>query len=514
MIRKVLTENGWLRGLPAADPRITAYKGVPYAAPPIGRNRWRAPQPCQNWEGERAAFAFSEIPMQAPVRGDPDSLYDREWNVDTDIPMGEDCLTLNIWALADGRKDMPVFVWYYGGGLQVGYTAEMEFDGERIARRGIVVVTVNYRLGCFGFLSHPEITSEQPEAPANFGFLDQQAALRWVNRNIKAFGGDPENVTIGGQSAGGMSVCAQMTCQKNQELFQRAIIESGAFVPPYPSDFGLCTDLATAEKRGESFFAFLGVKTLAEARAMDAIVLRNRALDWEKIYGWAKTFGEAVDGVFSQRNSQEWFLDSDCLPVPVLMGHTDSEFMAVPPARNEEELITFAKNEFGESSKEFLSFFTHPATEESISREGRVNAIGFAVQCAALHRYRDGKPLPTYAYQFSAEIPGPDHPGTFHSVDLWFFFETLAKCWRPFRGWHYDLARNMCDYWCNFIKTGNPNGIDSQGEILPDWPSFDPELPMRMDFSSIAASENCPASALERFLLDWYNRKKEKLKKQ
>ena len=142
--------------------------------------------------------------------------YAREWAVDATLPMSEDCLYLNIWAPADGRKNMPVYVWYFGGGLQVGNTTEMEFDGERIARRGIVVVTVGYRLNAFGFLCHPEITKEQPDAPANFGFLDQQFATRWVKRNIAAFGGDPENITIGGQSAGGMSVCAQMTCPENK----------------------------------------------------------------------------------------------------------------------------------------------------------------------------------------------------------------------------------------------------------------------------------------------------------
>lgn len=504
MIRKVKTENGWVKGLPASDPRITSYKGIPYAAPPVGENRWRAPQPCAPWAGEREAYAFSPIPMQAPISADPKNLYDREWHVDKEIPMGEDCLTLNIWTPADGRKDMPVFVWYFGGGLQVGYSAEMEFDGGRIARRGIVVVTVNYRVNVFGFLCHPEITREQPEAPGNFGFLDQQAATRWVKRNIAAFGGDPDNITIGGQSAGGMSVSAQLTCPENQGLFQRAIIQSGAFAPPYPFTFGLCSDLKSAEDSGKAFFDFLGVKTLAQARAMDAVTLRNKALEWDGIHGWGRTFGEAVDGVFSRRNSQQWFLDENRLNVPVLLGHTASEFTHAPQAADEAALRAEAENAFGGDAETFLSFFSHPATEESVKREGSVNCIEFAVRAAAEAQKRMGRDIPLYYYRFNADIPGWDDPGTFHSVDLWFFFETLAKCWRPFKGRHYDLARQMCDYWCNFIKTGDPNGTDSQGETLPAWPAFDPQQPIRMEFGGTAAAQMCPESGLVRFLVEKY----------
>ena len=504
MIRRVRVENGWVKGLPAADPRITSYKGIPFAAPPVGENRWRAPQPCPDWEGDLEAYQFSPIPMQAPISADPKNLYDREWHVDREIPMGEDCLTLNIWAPADGRKDMPVFVWYFGGGLQVGYSAEMEFDGERIARRGIVVVTVNYRVNVFGFLCHPEITAEAPDAPGNFGFLDQQAATRWVKRNIAAFGGDPERITIGGQSAGGMSVSAQLTCPENKGLFQAAIIQSGAFAPPYPFNFGLCSDLAAAEESGRKFFDFLGVKSLAEARAIDAAALRNKALEWEGIYGWGKTFGEAVDGKFSLRPSQQWFRDPDRLQVPVLLGHTSSEFIHAPQAEDEESLRAFAQKVFGADAETFLSFFSHPATAESIRREGSVNSIGFAVRAAGESQKRRGVDAPLYCYQFAPEIPGWDNAGTFHSVDLWFFFETLAKCWRPFKGKHYDLARQMCDYWCSFIRTGDPNGAGSDGETLPWWPVYDPEKPVRMNFGETAAPQASEPSALVRFLLDKY----------
>lgn len=173
--------------------------------------------------------------MQVRQELDDNNIYTREWAVEPDIAMSEDCLYLNVWTPAKQTDEkLPVYVWYFGGGLQVGHPAEMEFDGERIARRGIVVVTINYRLNIFGFLCHPEITAESPEAPANFGNLDQQAATRWVKRNIAAFGGDPDNITIGGQSAGGGSVMSQLTSPQNEGLFQRAIVESGIFTDLYP----------------------------------------------------------------------------------------------------------------------------------------------------------------------------------------------------------------------------------------------------------------------------------------
>lgn len=178
MIRIAETENGTVRGLPAADPRVSAFKGIPFAAPPIGENRWRAPQPCKNWKGILDAFTFAPISMQ-DVPGLGTDIYCREWHVDPDIPMSEDCLYLNVWTNAKSTDErLPVLVWFFGGGYQWGYTSEMEFDGERLARQGVVVVTVNYRLGALGFLAHPDITAAQPDAPCNFGSLDQQAGVR------------------------------------------------------------------------------------------------------------------------------------------------------------------------------------------------------------------------------------------------------------------------------------------------------------------------------------------------
>ena len=499
MIRRVHVENGWVRGLPAADPRITSYKGIPFAAKPIGENRWRAPQPCPDWEGELFACDFGPIPMQANCAGDPTKdIYAREWHVNPDLPMSEDCLYLNVWAPADGRKNMPVYVWYFGGGLQVGSTTEMEFDGERIARRGIVVVTVGYRLNVFGFLCHPEITAEAPDAPANFGFLDQQCATRWVKRNIASFGGDPENITIGGQSAGGMSVCAQMTCPDNHGLFARAIVQSGTFIQPYNTDQMLrAKTLAQAEEQGVKFFEALGVRTLAEARALDARVIEDLSLSMP----WG-VWNEAVDGKFSTYPSGDWFLHADRVICPVLLGQTSDEFTVTPDAQSEDDLRALAKKIAPGREEDFAACFAGPMTAESIKRDGNVHMIGLAIRAASLANEGAGIEQKLYAYNFDAEIPGWDDPGTFHSVDLWFFFETLAKCWRPFTGKHYDLARNMCDYWCNFMRTGDPNGADSQGKALPLWPALTGDDPAWMVFGDRAQPQRWTTAPLEDMLLD------------
>lgn len=437
--------------------------------------------------------------MQACCAGDPaKDIYSREWAVDKDLPMSEDCLYLNIWAPADGRKNLSVYVWYFGGGLQVGNTAEMEFDGERLARRGIVVVTVGYRLNVFGFLCHPELTKQQPDAPANFGFLDQQCATRWVKRNIAAFGGDPENITIGGQSAGGMSVCAQMTSPQNEGLFQRAIVQSGTFVNPYQVPMGIRPmTLAEREKQGEAFFAALGVSTLEEARSLDARTVEEMSLKWT----WG-CWGEAIDGVFSTYSSSDWYRHAERITCPVLLGQTGSEFIAVPEAKTAEELTQLAQNLLGEEKAQLLRHFPEPITPESIAENGKMQMIAFAMRALAKMNEKQQIAQPVYAYQFDAEIPGWDHPGTFHSVDLWFFFETLAKCWRPFTGKHYDLARQMCDYWANFIRTGDPNGLDSQGKPLPLWPELKADNPALMVFGDAAMPQPWPMTELESCLLE------------
>jgi para-nitrobenzyl esterase len=502
MLRIVKVENGMVQGLPAADPRITSFKGIPFAAPPVGENRWRAPQPAKNWDGILKAYEFAPISMQAPTVIDVNNIYTREWAVDPDIAMDEDCLYLNVWTPANSPDEkLPVYVWFFGGGLQVGHTAEMEFDGERIARRGIVVVTVNYRLNVFGFLCHPEITAEAPEAPANFGHLDQQAGILWVKRNIAAFGGDPENITIGGQSAGGGSVLSQLTSPQNEGLFQKAIIQSGIFTPLYKGSPapGMRLNLAEAEKEGEKFFDFLGVSSLEEARQLDAVYIRDKALEYNRFWGTVE------DDVFCVGNAFDLFVQNQRWKVPVLLGHTSDEFFSVPCVKTMDEFKKMAKEMFGDDADEYLSLCNAESGNfEEVMKKASVRGIEYSIRVAVQANSDTGEEIPLYYYVFDAEIPGWDNLGTFHSVDLWFFFETLAKCWRPFVGKHYDLARQMCNYWANFIRSGNPNGKDSTGEDLPQWEPCTAEAPYAMVFGDKSEFVKEQPSELMQFLVKQY----------
>ncbi len=505
MLRKVQVENGWVEGLPAADPRVTSFKGIPYAAPPVGENRWRAPQPAKDWEGVLQAYKFGPISMQRVPGADPDNIYSREWNVDTSIQMDEDCLMLNVWTPAKKADEkLPVFVWYFGGGLREGNTAEMEFDGERIARRGIVVVTVNYRLNVFGFLCHPEITAECPEFPGNFGYLDQRFATMWVKRNIAAFGGDPDNMTIGGQSAGGGSVMAQVASPMNKGLFQKAIVDSGVEFMPYPpSMFGPALTLQEGEAYGVKFFEELGVKTLAEARKIDAVTLRD------KMAVSKQRFGVVTDGRFITGPSNELFIRNEVNLVPMMFGHTATEFPSTPHANTVEEFEAYARATFGEDADEFLQICSsRDGAVSEMLYKSQAQHMEFSIRSFGKMKAKTGDKTPFYYWMFNPEMPGWDNPGAFHSSDLWFFFETLAKCWRPFKGKHYDVARHMCNYWANFIRSGDPNGPDADGQDMPLWKPYTDEDPWRMWFDDTVHAENKGPSRLMEFLVRNFTKNK------
>ena len=456
MLRITETENGKVRGIEAADPRITAFKGIPFAAPPVGKNRWRAPQPAQNWEGIRECYRFAPISIQ-DTPGLGTDIYCKEWHVDPEIEMSEDCLYLNVWTPAKSKEEkLPVVVWFFGGALQWGYPSEMEFDGERVARRGVVVVSVNYRLAALGFMTHPQIIKEQPDFPANFGNLDQQYGLRWVQRNIANFGGDPKNVTIAGQSAGGGSVLSQIAYQGNKGLFERGIIQSG-IVKSINGSWGLTKpcSLEEAAKKGEEFFELLGVKTLEEARELDALYIRDKYAQYcgndFSFAGMAKRFMTVQDNVFCCGDPYDAIVSGKALSVPIMAGNTSDEFL------------------------------------EDTQKYGKISPVEWAVKKMAVDRKENGVDLPVYYYCFDPDIPGDDNPGTFHSVELWFFFETLAKCWRPFVGRHYDLARQMCNYWSNFVKTGDPNGCDADKTKMPEWKPYTKDCTCSMIFTSDGA---------------------------
>ncbi|MCR4690670.1 MAG: carboxylesterase family protein [Lachnospiraceae bacterium] len=442
MKRIAETENGILQGMQGTDARITVYKGVPFAAPPVGENRWRAPQPCENWEGIRTAYTYGPISMQ-DTPGLGDDVYCHEWHVDPDIPMSEDCLYLNIWTPAKSPDEkLPVLYWIYGGAFQWGYTAEMEFDAERLAARGIVVVTVAYRLGAFGFLAHPEITKESPDAPGNFGLLDQRAGLFWVKRNIAAFGGDPDRITVAGQSAGGCSVINQITSETNGDLIKGAMIFSGIIrfdEKQIDQDLFRAPTLEEAEKQGEDLFAYLGVESLAQARDLDASFIVEKYAAYREDHPFLTNI---IDGHFCKGDPQQRLAQGLYPNIPLISGNTTDEFI--------EEGINIV--------------------ERSVKRTfGEI-----------LQNRPDAK---LYYYRFGAEIPGDDHPGCFHSCDLWFFFETLMKCRRPFVGKHYDLARQMCNYVAAFVKFGDPNCKDADGSEQDKWELYTAADKEGMDFT-------------------------------
>ena len=504
MLRVAKTENGMVRGLPAADTFITAFKGIPFAAPPVGKNRWRVPQPAESWEGVRDCFRFGAIAMQDVPSGN--GFYDKEWHNDPArdemAVMSEDCHQLNVWTPAKSADErLPVMVWIYGGGLNWGHPSEMEFDGERIARRGVVLVSVNYRLNAFGFLAHPEITAENNGVHCtNFGLYDQKAGIDWVRRNIANFGGDPDNITIFGQSAGGRSTLCQVITPLNKDNgIKQAISQSGggisfgtgAGAAGYPT-------LAEAEAAGVKFFEFLGVKTLEEARQIDAETLRDKASAFRNA-GYHR-WGLVVDGTFLPDQPNKMLCENRRLQIPMMIGNTDDEFMNVFTGKTYAEFEAQVTARLGDAAAEFLTLCgkgTLP--EEEIMKNAEVNGSAFGARLFSMKAAESG--LPVYFYSFGPEMPGDD-AGAFHSSELWFMFESLAKCWRPFTGKHYDLARQMCNYWTNFAKTGNPNGPDADGTPMPEWRPFTDDNSRGITFRERSEMDPAELSPAIRFLYE------------
>ena len=499
MLRETVTEQGRVRGVVGTDARITVYKGIPYAADTSGDNRWRAPQPGPKWEGVRDCSEFGPITVQAVPGKDPNAFYSKEWHVDPEVPMGEDGLRLNIWTPAKSADEkLPVFVWFFGGAFKEGYAHEMEFDGERLASRGIIYVSVAYRVNIFGFLCHPDLVKEAPEAPANFGMLDQRAGLEWVIRNIANFGGDPGNITIGGQSAGGGSVWNHLTSPGSRNLFQKAIIQSaGGLGFRYPkSMFGFRSfTFEDAQQNGAKFLKeVLGCDTIAEARKLDA-----REIE-EKVLATGAMFGPIVDGKFMLQSQNEAILKDELPRIPILIGNTTNEFMNGPAADDEETIVKWAQDSFGEYADEYLDICRRMAKEtgESLRKVATVGTFELGSQLA-LECFADQK-RDIHYYIFGPTIPGDD-AGAFHSSDLWFMSENLLKCWRPFDGHHFDLARKMANYWANFVKTGDPNGNDKDGTPMLHWDPFTAEDRCNIFFGDEVVMDHRPYTEKRKFLL-------------
>lgn len=469
MLRITNTETGKVRGVPAADPRITAFLGIPYAAPAVGNLRWRAPQPAEPWDGIRNCYIYGDSPMQRKP-GVGANVNAQEWHVDPDLPMSEDCLNLNVWTPAmTGEEKFPVMIYLYGGASLWGYTPQMELDGERMARRGVVVVTVNYRVNVFGFFAHPELTAEcGDDYCCNFGYLDQQAAIQWVHRNIVNFGGDPDNVTLFGQSAGAGATLAQITSPTTDpSTIHRAIIQSGGGLTYGNSRFAYTREQAEAD--GVAFLEKIGCKTLAEARAIDAETLRD--LVFQHLND--SRFAPCVDGKFLVEDPNTAIAANRWLRIPIMVGNTtnDTDFgRNYMLGRTPDEFKAHVEKCYPEIAEKVLELADYESYDiDEIRANCRAKSAFFAPQLLALRVADDG--LPSYVYNFDGYMPGDDQ-GAFHSSELWFMFETLAKCWRPFQGQHYDLARMMCNYWTNFAKNGDPNGLDNDGTPMPEWTAY------------------------------------------
>ena len=435
--------GGHVRGISAETPGITVYKGIPYAAPPVGELRWKAPQPVVPWEGILEADHFGPPSWQNPHTGGD---YTAEFFFDGDPAFSEDCLYLNVWTPAAGQpeKKLPVTLWIHGGAYVAGWGSEPEMDGEEWARHGGVLVTFTYRLGLLGFLAHPALSAENPaDVSGNYGMLDQIAALKWVQDNIAAFGGDPDHITLMGQSAGAMSVQTLVTSPLSKGMVAGAIIQSGGVMSNRPLLGG--TSLLEVEQAGKELMDWACCKTLEQMRAMpaeDLLGLTWRYMSDTKKLSRAAT-APVLDGYVLPETFTDAALGGRIADIPYLVGSTLDDM--------------------------------------------GILADGIETFCAL--REKSGKPA--YAYQFARRLPTDGRPdvleGAFHSSELWYMFNTLRFSWRPFTEGDRALAEQMITAWTNFARSGDPNG-----ECVPEWEpctKADPRMMVfRLDEDDVVAS--------------------------
>lgn len=467
---QVRIETGLVEGITDGDSRIRIFKGIPFAAPPVGNLRWQAPRPAAPWTGVRKATEFGARCMQGRVFSD--MVFRDE--------MSEDCLYLNVWTPAVSAKEsLPVMVWIYGGGFQAGSASEPRQDGENLAKKGVVVVSFNYRLGVFGFLSHPELTKEAG-ASGNYGLLDQVAALQWVKKNIAAFGGDPRKVTIFGESAGSFSVSALMASPLAQGLFQRAIGESGAFFTV--GEGTLATkSLAQSEQDGVKFVEAVGAKSIADLRAKSADEVLQAALK-----GQAFRFAPNIDGRMLPRDVYSIYAEGKQAHVPLLAGWNADEARAgVVLAKDKPTVSSFsaqARTRFGESADTLLKLYAANSDAEALESAAALASdlfIGYTTwKWIEMQKQTGGSTVFRYSFDKAPPV-APDMKingvavtakdiGARHAGEIEYVFGTLKSVNVPWQPEDWKLSDEMMTYWTNFAKTGNPNGA-----TLPRWPSYD-----------------------------------------
>jgi len=492
---RVNTHNGIVEGTEQSG--LRSFKGIPYAAPPVGDLRWKEPQPAANWQGNRPATQFGARCMQGNIYGDM---------VFRAAGTSEDCLYLNVWTPKDA-KGLPVLVYFYGGGFAAGDGSEPRYDGENMARKGIVALTVNYRLGIFGFYAHPELTKESPHhASGNYGLLDQTAALNWVQQNIAAFGGDPKKVTIAGESAGSISVSVQMASPLSKGLIAGAIGESGASIaptlPPVPQ--------ADAEQVGVKFASANNWSTLVELRATKA----QELLDAASKPG-AGRFPLVVDGYLLPKTVAELYAAGEQAHVPLLVGWNSEESGARALLRSDpptpENYAKAIRAQYADRADDVLKAFPGTSDAEVLQSATELASdrfIAFSTwKWFDLHAKTGGKP--TYLYFYARPRPPMVTPptngnamtpprGAVHSAEIEYAMGNLGTntvfAWTPE---DKKISETMSSYFANFIKTGDPNGTG-----LPRWPSnqgTDASQQQRMRIDVDTKAE--PLGHRERYLL-------------
>jgi para-nitrobenzyl esterase len=469
---QVKIDAGVVAGTTGASPEIRVFKGIPFAAPPTGNNRWRAPQPVAHWSGTRPATEFGARCTQGGPPGGP--------NAAAPPPTSEDCLYLNVWTTAESANDRrPVMVWIYGGGFFGGAGSEARYAGDGLAKKGAVVVTLNYRLGSLGFLAHPELSAESDhKVSGNYGMLDALAALRWVQQNIAAFGGDPDNVTVFGESAGANMIATLVGSPAAKGLFRRAIAQSGAWMGLAMARMGT---LANAEQAGAKAVADAGAKSIAELRAKPA----------REVFTSIRGGNLVVDGYLIPEDLSLTFASGRQNAVDILVGSNQDEgtFFA-RPGLTAEQYTTQARQRFGVLADGYLKIF--PAGDDAAANRSyleafRDEAAWHQRKFAELQAKRGDK---TFVYYFTHVPPSPpDRPsrGATHVAEVPYMFDNLPAG-LPWTDVDRKLADTMASYWVNFARTGDPNGAE-----LPAWPAYRAATGKAQVLGDVVATETASA---------------------
>lgn len=474
--RIIEVKEGKIKGTPAGNPAYTIFRGVPYARPPVGNLRWQAAAAPTPWEGIRNCEAFPAISIQAEQQ--EGSFYQKEFFPEA-VVMSEDCLYLNIWTPdTTGTKKLPILLYIHGGAFISGYSWEMEFDGEAMCRRDCILITISYRLGALGFFAHPQLSETgDNKISGNYAITDCIQALNWVRENAEAFGGDKDNITIFGQSAGGAMVQSLITCPPAKGLFKRAIIQSAGGINTLGAGF----TLGQMEKLGEEITKKLG-KSLSELKSMEAVTVSQEISNtMNELMGFGLFFNPCIDGYYQPKSAGEAMAFGEHHEIDIMTGTVggDGELFAGWPVKTVEEFNAVIRNQYQELSEEYLELYQVKTTEDLEKiQAARKKVISLLAPRSFAYAELKNNRKPLYLYYFNRRMPG-DEAGAYHSAELWYIFGTLDRSWRSmakeFETGDYKLSRAMTDYWCNFAKTGNPNGAS-----VPVWEAFTAEVPMTL----------------------------------